>query len=125
MKNLFLIAILALSLFGCSSDGTPEPEPTNIFTDLVDETAFQDEYYESFGLIETQEILSVEKSYNPSVVRGIIETEYSYTIPSGDYISVAVSKGRVFYVAPKGFEYRKNNKVESTISSKRRAIFWY
>lgn len=63
----------------------------------------------------TGEVLLVNASQTPSVVRGVIKTTYSAILPKGKYIHVASSLGRKFYQAPFGFEYLNGGIVESQV----------
>lgn len=74
----------------------------------------QNDYSSEVDITDTSKIY-LTKGYNPSVTRGIIESEYTAFIPSGVYAPIFTSKDRTFYQAPEGFEYRARGSVESLV----------
>jgi len=98
--TVLFIALFSLSQASCS--------------DFNKALELQDEYAESFS-VTTARVLFLGKTYNPSVLRGGSEHEYSAFLPKGEYMPVASSNGRNFYQAPEGFEYRNGEIIESKI----------
>ena len=101
MKVLIIILVFTAGITGCSG--------MNVAMEL------QDDYAESFEVSHTEQKLNLSREFNPSIVRGSIETKYSAIVPKGLYVPIASSKGRVFYQAPKGFKYFKGTKLESVV----------
>ncbi|MBJ7549788.1 energy transducer TonB [Marinomonas ostreistagni] len=74
----------------------------------------QNDYASEIDLTDASK-LYLAKDYSPSVIRGIIENEYSAFVPAGVYVPIYQSKGRTFYQAPEGFEYRGRGEVDSLV----------
>ena len=101
IKSSRIVAIVCLFvLSGCS--------------ELSDNIDMQNQYASDLSNTYSPEIF-LNKRYTPAVTRGMIETNYSASLPKGTYTPIASSSGRNFYQAPYGFEYMKKGKVESTI----------
>jgi hypothetical protein len=62
---------------------------------------------------ESQPPLQLNRNYRATVTRGVIATEFSAVLPTGVYQAVAESQGRIFYLSPIGFSYRKDGVTES------------
>lgn len=93
----------------------------------------QNEYFKEFKQVDTAEMITLDQDYTTSFTRGTIETKYKVVLPAGDYKAIAISKGRIFYLAPEGFKYSKNDRAESLIggivqtesSSKENFYAWF
>jgi hypothetical protein len=74
----------------------------------------QNDYASEIGYTDASK-LYLANDYNPSVIRGVIENEFSAFVPAGVYVPIYQSKGRTFYQAPEGFEYRGRGEVDSLV----------
>ena len=74
----------------------------------------QNDYASEIGFTDASK-LYLAKDYNPSVIRGVIENEFSAFVPAGVYVPIYQSKGRTFYQAPEGFAYLGRGEVESLV----------
>ena len=74
----------------------------------------QNDYASEIGFTDASK-LYLANDYSPSVIRGFAESKFSAFVPAGVYVPIYQSKGRTFYQAPEGFEYRGRGKVESLV----------
>lgn len=101
--SVVMIAFVA----GCSSNDSSDPGMAG--------TMKIQNMYASQITESNNDMIILDEAYNPSVTRGAISTTFSAVIPAGEYIPVMSSAGRAFYEAPEGFEYSKDNTVQSRI----------